>query len=231
MMQNKPDAVLFDLDGTLLDTAPDFHWVINTLLATHNREPIDYHALRKHVSEGSIAMIKAAFHRPEDCEMHAELQQQMLTLYAEHSGTDSQLFPGINTLLDSLEDANIPWGIVTNKPERFTLPTLATFKLLDRSQSTICPEHVQHTKPHPESLLLACRQLRAAPENSIYIGDHVRDIEAGKRANMFTIAALYGYIKETEQPKNWKADYYVEDVDGILPCLNTQFYATRAIRT
>ncbi len=226
----KPDAVLFDLDGTLLDTAPDFYWVINQLLAEQQRAPIDYLALRKQVSEGSLAMVKAAFADPEDNKLHLSLQQRMLALYAEHSSVNSQLFPGIPDLLDQLDALQIPWGIVTNKPERFTLPTLATYRLLHRSKSTICPEQVQQTKPHPESLLLACEQLNAAPENSIYIGDHHRDIEAGKRAKMFTIGALYGYIKENENPKNWEAHSYVQSAEEILPCLLNEFPNTKTIR-
>ncbi|WP_028469732.1 HAD family hydrolase [Neptunomonas japonica] len=219
----KPEAVLFDLDGTLLDTAPDFHWVINQLLTKNNLPEQPYVELRKHVSNGANAMLKAAFRLSDDDSKLPRLNQQMLSLYAQHLASDSKLFPGIELLLATLEEKQIPWGIVTNKPERFTTPILDTLKLSIRSASTICPDHVTKTKPDPEPLFLACQQIQAAPQNCIYIGDHIRDIDAGNRADMFTIGALYGYINESENSDSWNANAYVKHADQILSVIDAHF--------
>jgi 2-phosphoglycolate phosphatase len=219
----KPEAVLFDLDGTLLDTAPDFHWVINQLLAEHHLPEQPYAELRKHVSNGANAMLKAAFNVTDEHANLPRLHQQMLDLYAQHVATDSQLFPGIANLLKALDANQIPWGIVTNKPERFTTPILAELQLTQRSASVICPDHVSQIKPDPEALLLACHQIKAAPQNCIYIGDHKRDIEAGNRAKMFTIGALYGYINESDNPADWHANSYVDHANRILSVIDAHF--------
>lgn len=217
------EAVLFDLDGTLLDTAPDFHWVINQLLTAHNLPEQSYTELRKQVSSGANAMLKSAFKLPEGHSELPSLNQKMLELYAQHLAVDSLLFPGIQPLLSTLEENNIPWGIVTNKPERFTTPILSALELNFRSACTICPEHVSKTKPDPESLLLACKQLNTTPQNCIYIGDHLRDIDAGNRASMFTIGALYGYINELDNPRDWQANEYVEHAGQILSVIDAHF--------
>lgn len=223
MKTRKPEAVLFDLDGTLLDTAPDFHWVINQLLAEHSLPAQPYSELRKHVSNGANAMLKAAFKlNDDDCKLPS-LNQQMLNLYDQHLAIDSQFFPGIESLLKTLENEHIPWGVVTNKPERFTAPILSALQLNIRSASTICPDHVNKTKPDPEALLLACRQIQVTPQNCIYIGDHIRDIDAGNRADMFTIGALYGYINESENSESWHANAYVEHADQILSVIDVHF--------
>lgn len=220
---SKPEAVLFDLDGTLLDTAPDFHWVINQLLSENSLPAQPYAELRKHVSNGANAMLKAAFELSDGDSKLPSLHQQMLNLYDQHLAIDSKLFPGIESLLTTLEKEQIPWGIVTNKPERFTTPILSALKLSIRSASTICPDHVKKTKPDPEPLLLACQQIQAAPQNCIYIGDHIRDIDAGNRADMFTIGALYGYINESENSDSWNANAYVKHADQILSVIDAHF--------
>ncbi len=220
---SKPEAVLFDLDGTLLDTAPDFHWVINQLLSENSLPAQPYSELRKHVSNGANAMLKAAFELSDGDSKLPSLHQQMLNLYDQHLAIDSKLFPGIESLLATLEKEQIPWGIVTNKPERFTTPILSALKLSIRSASTICPDHVKKTKPDPEPLLLACQQIQAAPQNCIYIGDHIRDIDAGNRADMFTIGALYGYINESENSDSWNANAYVKHADQILSVIDAHF--------
>lgn len=219
----KPEAVLFDLDGTLLDTAPDFHWVINQLLTKNNLPAQPYTELRKHVSNGANAMLKAAFKLSDGDSKLPSLNQQMLSLYDQHLANDSKLFPGIKSLLATLEEQQIPWGIVTNKPKRFTAPILSALKLSTRSASTICPDHVNKTKPDPEPLLLACQQIQVTPQNCIYIGDHIRDIDAGNRADMFTIGALYGYINESENADNWNANAYVQHADQILSVIDAHF--------
>ncbi len=200
-------AVLFDLDGTLLDTAPDFHAAVNRLRREEGLTEISYELIRKTVSNGAAGLISTAFDITPQAENFVNLQQRLLSYYEQDVATRTQPFDGIDELLRWLEQAKIPWGIVTNKPERFTGPLLKQLQLSSRCAATICPEHVRHRKPHPESLLLACQQIGCPPEQVVYVGDHQRDIEAGIRAGMKTVSALYGYLEEHIDPADWQASY------------------------
>lgn len=216
-------AVLFDLDGTLLDTAPDFIWVINRLLAEEQQCALDYDALRAQVSNGANAMVCTAFGLPEDHPRVARLRQRFLDIYLEHLAIETQPFAGIMPLLDWLEGNAIPCGIVTNKPELYTHKLLQRLELHHRAGSIVCPEQVRERKPHPESIWLACRELGCTPQNSVYVGDHIRDIEAGRRAGLVTIAALYGYIGPGEAPQDWRSDHQVDSADAIKPLLQSLY--------
>ncbi|MCP8689743.1 HAD family hydrolase [Marinobacterium sedimentorum] len=216
-------AVLFDLDGTLLDTAPDFIWVINRLLAQEQHKAQDFDALRQQVSNGATAMVCTAFDLPEQHPRVAALRQRFLDIYLEHLAIKTEPFAGIMALLDWLEYRAIPWGIVTNKPELYTHKLLQRLELHHRAGTIICPEQVQQRKPHPESIWLACRELGCTPENSVYVGDHIRDIEAGRRAGLTTIAALYGYIGPDENPRDWRSDHNVDSADAIKPLLQSLY--------
>lgn len=217
------DAVLFDLDGTLLDTAPDFHWTLNTLLAEEGRPAMDFATLRAHVSAGARAMVKAGFDLKLDDPDFDRLHQRMLALYESHLDVDTVLFDGLNNLLETLEQADIPWGIVTNKPERYTTPLLKGLKLDSRSGSVICPDQVNLRKPDPESLFMACREINARPEHCVYVGDHIRDIEAGRRAGMRTVSAAYGYIDAGDSIESWQADHIIRHGSELLPLLNSLY--------
>lgn len=219
MPSQKPAAVLFDLDGTLIDTAPDFHFVINQQLRMHQRDEVSYEYLRRYASNGARAMISAAFGPQEDQPGFDQLHQEMLNLYLQHICVRSAPFPGITGLLSWFGEQQIPWGIVTNKPERFTTPLMQALNLTPASSSTICPDQVQEKKPHPESLLLACREIGVDPADCIYVGDHQRDIEAGRRAGMTTIAASYGYIDDDENLADWQSDHRVDHAGEIQPLL------------
>lgn len=216
-----PAAVLFDLDGTLLDTARDFHRIINHMLAEAERPDISYASLRTQVSNGARAMVCHAFNIDTSADNFSHLQQQLLDHYADQLLVSSSLFPGMAELLHWLEQRGIHWGIVTNKPRRFTLPLLKGLKLDDRCGSVICPEDVSMAKPDPEGLLLACRQLNVAPEHCIYVGDHARDIEAGKAARMQTIAAAWGYLNPDETPEQWQSDHISRDSTDLQPLLHS----------
>ncbi len=208
-------ALLFDLDGTLLDTAPDFHHVINLLRAEQQLPEIDFPRVRDSASNGAAAMIRACFTAEPESEYFTRLHQRLLDLYVENIAVHTRPFDGIPELLQWLERQQVPWGIVTNKPERFTRPLLEQLDLHRRCASVICPDQVSQRKPHPESLLLACQQMNCRPEQTIYVGDHQRDIEAGRRAGMTTIAALYGYIPDTETPADWQADLHASSAKEI----------------
>lgn len=223
MHTSHPAAVLFDLDGTLLDTAPDFHAVINQLLAEHQRPPVSDAFLRRYVSNGARAMIGAAFQLADQDTAFDQLHPRMLELYRQHLDVNTKPFPGISALLRWLGEQQIPWGIVTNKPECYTTPVMLGLNLQPAPETVICPDHVRQKKPHPEALLLACQTLDCPPERSVYIGDHRRDIEAGLRAGMQTIAVSYGYLDEDEDINSWHSHFQVAQASEIRPILETLF--------
>lgn len=212
-------AVMFDLDGTLLDTAPDFIVVVNQLLAEQQRPALAAETIRAGVSNGSKALIKLAFAIDESNEQFEPLRHRLLELYLAHIAVYTIPFPGINDLLDKLADNNIAWGIATNKPATYTLPLMAALDIHPAPLSVICPDHVARSKPDPESLFLASKQLGCAPDEIIYIGDHKRDIDCGKGAGSITIAAAYGYVDEGDDPANWNADYCVNHANEIWPII------------
>lgn len=199
------NAVLFDLDGTLVDTAPDMVAVLHLLQQEYGLDPAPYELARSNVSNGAIGLLRVGF---PDIEIGFgdEMHQQYLERYAEMICEESRVFDGLIELLDQLEDMGCPWGIVTNKPEHLTRPLLAALKLADRSACIVSGDTLSVRKPDPAPLLLACDMIGVDPETSIYIGDAGRDIEAGQRAGMATIAAAYGYITEDDDPREWDAD-------------------------
>lgn len=214
------DAVFFDLDGTLVDTAPDFHTVLNSMLAEAGKPILPYEKVRTQVSNGARAVVQAGFGLAPGEENFDAVLAEFLDRYVGHLTVGSQLFAGMDEVLDKLEALGIPWGIVTNKPERFTTPLLAGLKLADRVGPVICPDHVAERKPHPEGLLKAAAMVGADPQRCVYVGDHDRDIAAGRNAGMKTIGVLFGYIDEGEDPKNWQADMYAADAAELAQLLN-----------
>ena len=199
------NAVLFDLDGTLADTAPDMVAVLQYLQSAHGIEPVPYELGRSYVSHGAIGLLTLGF--PElDVDFGDEMHQQYLERYSETICEESRIFPGVADLLDQLDDLDCPWGVVTNKPEQLTIPLLVALGLADRSACIVSGDTLAVRKPDPAPLLLACDIAGVDPETSIYIGDAERDIEAGQRAGMATIAAGFGYITEDDDPREWDAD-------------------------
>jgi phosphoglycolate phosphatase len=216
-----PAAVLFDLDGTLVDTAPDFVRVLNDLRLKYGRPALAYDEIRVAVSAGARAMIQVGF--PEyalDSPEFAALRQEFLDNYSLGLAQESRLFSGMEDLLTALESRNIPWGIVTNKPRIYSVPLLAGLALNERCQVLVCPDDVSQTKPHPEPMYLACNTLSVLPEHTIYVGDHIRDIQAGNNAGMKTIAVGFGYIPSHENINDWQADYCVDTVAALIQHFN-----------
>ena len=212
-------ALLFDLDGTLLDTAPDFITAINAQLKRHGHNPLIGDVVRTSVTHGSIGIIENVYNIKQDHPEFELLKEEFLELYLSKISEKTGLFDGLRQVLDSCGERNIPWGIVTNKPLRYTTPLMADLGLDRQSATTICPDHVANPKPDPEALILACSQIKIAPSDCIYIGDHIRDIQAGKSAGMRTIAAGWGYIEEFENITQWQADWVVEksaDLNSLL---------------
>lgn len=223
-MSSQLKAVLFDLDGTLLDTAPEFYEIISAQLQKHNAAPIAFADFRTVVSDGARGMVHKAFGiDPSDARFES-LRVEFLDLYAQYLGAHTQLFPGMAETLAFIESKNLRWGVVTNKPAGFSAPLMQRLNLTERCATLICPDHVKQRKPYPESLLLACSQIDCAVNETIYIGDHRRDIECAQRAGMPSIACDYGYIHADDPCRNWGADFIVSRADDIVPILQKLIY-------
>ena len=210
-----PKGVLFDLDGTLIDTAPDFHRVLNGHRASHGLGPLEYALVRQAVSEGARALVKLGFEITEDNPRFEPLRQEFLQRYLADICIDSCLFAGFEPILSALELQGLPWGIVTNKPRLYSEALLKALNLLDRTGVLICPDDVTRTKPDPEPMFKAARSFNLAPEDIWYVGDHRRDIEAGRNAGMPTVAAAYGYVPADDQVEMWQADYIIQQPQDL----------------
>ena len=204
------DALLFDLDGTLLDTAPDFITALKIQLQRHGREPLPDNMIRACVTNGSVGLIQRGFGMEPDHPQFKTLREEFLELYFGNLADKTSLFEGLQQVLDECAARNIPWGIVTNKPWKYTEPVLVQLNLMDDAATVICPDHVAQPKPDPEAMHLACSEIRIAPANCLYVGDHVRDIDAGRAAGTRTIAAGWGYIGANENIHHWNADWIVD---------------------
>lgn len=209
-------AVIFDLDGTLVDTADEFVPAVQALRAEHNLPAMEPERIRASVSNGARALVELGLETREDLPGFETQRLRLLQLYRQFLGTVARLYPGIPELLVECASRNIAWGISTNKPRPFTEPLLQRLAIDPAPGSVVCPEDVTDRKPHPESLYLNCRELQCKPSEAIYIGDHARDIEAGRRAGMFTIAAAYGYIVPGDTRSRWGANASVENSEDLL---------------
>lgn len=213
------EAVLFDLDGTLADTAPDLGGALNRLLSEEDRPPLPLQQLRPHVSGGARGLIQAGFNIVPGDPAYASLVRRFLDLYQNDLCTDTTLFPGMAELLETLEERGIKWGVVTNKQQRFTLPLVEKLGLRHRAACIVSGDSAPRAKPHPDPLLLACAAIHVAPHRGIYVGDDLRDIVAGRAAGMRTVTAAYGYLGVDEPFENWEADAVIDDPSEILGLL------------
>jgi len=205
-------AVLFDLDGTLADTAPDLAAAANKMRAQRGLAPLPLDTLRPLASAGARGLIGEAFGISPDHADYPAMRDEFLSNYAADICATTTLFDGVATLLADLTERNIRWGIVTNKATRLTEPLVALLGLADTSACVVCGDTTPHTKPHPAPLLHAAQAMGVAPAAIVYIGDDLRDIQAGQAAGMSTIAAAYGYCGNTVPASEWGADHLVEDV-------------------
>lgn len=209
--------VLFDLDGTLLDTERDFTAILNDQLAGYDLEPVDAHQVRNTVSSGARALVKLGFGIDEEHEKFTDYLEELLASYERRIlATECVLFPGVLDLLEALDQQNTAWGIVTNKPSRFTLPLVEMFPVLQRSAVVICPDQLKNSKPDPEGILLACENMQSQPANALYVGDHPKDIQAARAAGAFSVGVRWGYIPEDQPIEGWQADLIVDRPDEIL---------------
>jgi 2-phosphoglycolate phosphatase len=209
MKQSPYHGIFFDLDGTLADTAPDLVAATNQLLVARNLAPKPYEFLRPYASAGARGLLEGAFGISPDDENFISLRDEFFANYEKALLVDSKLFDDMNHLLTQMDEANIPWGIVTNKSERFTNPLVELMGLSHRSVSTVSGDTTPHAKPHPEPILHAARTANIDPTKSLYVGDDIRDVIAGKAAGMKTVAAAYGYCGCKEPPEAWGADFII----------------------
>ena len=208
-------GVIFDLDGTLVDTADEFIPAVQALRAEHGLAPMSPERIRASVSNGARALVSLGLDMPEDAPNFERNRQRLLQLYSEVLGSRAALYPGIAGLLAQLRARGVAWGIATNKPRAYTEPLLAKLAIEPPPASVVCPDDVAERKPHPEALLRNCAELGCSPAEAVYIGDHRRDIEAGQRAGMYTIAAAYGYIEPGDDPGDWGADSRAADSHAL----------------
>lgn len=211
-------AILFDLDGTLLDTAPDMVGALNQLRSEHGNEPLPYGLARAHVSNGALGLLRIGF--PEVTPVAGDpLHRRFLEIYAARLIEESALFSGMAAVLDALDEQRLPWGVVTNKPRQFTEPLLAALRLLERTGCVVSGDSLPERKPHPRPLLFALDRLGVRACEAVYVGDAPRDIDAGRAAGMGTIAARYGYIEPEQDPARWGADHVIDRPEELLALL------------
>ncbi len=219
MPEARARAVLFDLDGTLADTAPDLARALNRVRAANDLAPMALELTRSYTSSGARGLLKVGFGlNPEDKGYDA-LKLQFLEYYAAEICVDTRLFEGMAELLDRLDRDRLPWGVVTNKAERFTLPLLRGLRLGERAACVVGGDTVGRSKPHPDPLLHAAAALQLPPSDCLYVGDDLRDVQAARAAGMRVLAARYGYLGDGGAIESWQADAIIEHPRQVLDYL------------
>jgi len=213
-------AVLFDLDGTLLDTAPDMAASLNAMRVADGLAPLPFGQLRELVSHGARALVRHGYSHLAESEREG-LRDRFLSVYAQGLAVHTQPFAGVMDALERLEGSGLRWGIVTNKPALLTARLLEHLSLAGRASVVVGGDTLAHRKPHPAQLLHAATQLQVAPTECIYIGDAERDVLAARAANMAVFVALYGYIPAQEMPRSWPAHGWLETPEALAQLLES----------
>ena len=212
-------TILFDLDGTLVDTAPDLGQALNLQLIRHGRPPLADAAIRPFASHGSRGLIGLGFGITPKDNNFINMRDEYLAIYDTVFTRSPVLLPGIAELLQAVEIKGLKWGVVTNKPRRFTMPLIESMGLHKRAACVVSGDDAPQPKPSPATLLMACKKVGVLPKNCIYVGDAERDIQAGRAAGMKTVVALFGYIDVTDKPQDWGADALIEVPSELLEVL------------
>jgi phosphoglycolate phosphatase len=213
-------AVFFDLDGTLVDTAPDLAYSLNLCLERHGRAALAFERIRPQVSHGTDALLQTGFQLNPSDPSYAELRAQLLALYQANLSRASRLFEGMEALLQQLERRAIPWGLITNKPAFLTEPLAADLGLDRRALCILSGDSLPQCKPHPEPIRHACRLAGVPPAEAIYVGDAERDIQAARAAGSLSLAAAWGYLGENDRIQDWQADAIIQTPLEILHWLD-----------
>lgn len=214
------EAVLFDLDGTFADTAPDLGAALNHVRGLHHLPPLPLEVTRLQASHGSAGLIKLGFNVEPDSAKFPALRNAFLAHYTANICARTTLFPGMAELVDALEQRGLPWGIVTNKPHRFTLPLMQALGYDKRAACLVSGDTCAHAKPHPAPLLHAAKIMGVAAQNCLYLGDDKRDMQAGRAAGMKSLIALFGYIDPEADLNSWQADASIASPVDLLAYLN-----------
>ena len=212
---NKYPLALFDFDGTLADTARNMVKALNLLRASKSKEPLPFEHLRPHISNGTPALIRLGFNCAPEENGFQELREEFLDLYEQNLYSETVLFPGIDAILEKMNETGILWGIVTNKPEYLTVQLVEHLGLSDSVACVVGGDTLPQRKPNPLPVIHACKLAGISPNSSVFIGDSIRDIEAGRDAGLHTIGVTYGYIPPHDNPKSWGADYLIDSVAEI----------------
>lgn len=223
----RPKAVLFDLDGTLADTAPDLAAAVNLMRTKRALDPAPYLGLRPFASAGARGLIGAGFQITPEHPDYESMRLEFLANYEAAIAIHSQLFSGVEELLNGLGQLNLTWGIITNKAERFTNPLIPQIGL-ENAACVISGDTTAHAKPHPEPLFEAARRINIKPSECWYVGDDLRDIQAARAAGMTSIAAAWGYCGATE-PTHWKADAILDSPLELLELVRGKVLQTQAV--
>jgi len=211
----KLSCVLFDLDGTLVDTAPDLILCLNKALSSHGLTSVADDKIKPFISFGAVAMINESLNQSISEALRADILETMLDLYQNNIAEHTVFFKGMANTLEVIEALGLKWGVVTNKRERFTHPLMDALRLTDRAACIISGDTTANPKPHVEPMLAACKKAAVKPQECVYIGDASHDITAGKNAHMKTLAALYGYLKPGDTPEAWGADALIESPEQL----------------
>ena len=211
-------AVLFDLDGTLADTAPDLGFALNCMRRTRGLPPLPLSSTRPVTSLGARGLLNVGFGMAPDHSDYAAMRKEFLRLYESNICRETRLFPGIPELLDALEARQVCWGVVTNKAEQLARLLLEELRLTSRCACIIGGDTTPNTQPHPAPLLAACRAIRRGAGACLYVGDDLRDIEAGRAAGMKVAAVRWGYLNGGD-PATWNADWLLEEPGDLLKVL------------
>ena len=215
-MRRAPAAVLFDLDGTLIDSAPDLAGAGNELRVARGLSPLPYEAFRPMVGSGARGMVGIALQLgPADSDFPAA-RDEFLRRYEARMTRETRVFGEVPSLLKHLERRGIPWGIVTNKAARFAEPVVRTLGLDRSAAALVCGDTTPHAKPHPAPLLEAARRVGVDPSDCIYVGDDRRDVQAGRAAAMGTVVAAWGYLGLGDAIEAWGADHIIQSPSDLL---------------
>ena len=214
-----PRAVLFDLDGTLIDSAPDLAGAVNDMRVAHGLPELPYAEFRAMVGAGARGMVGLAFGVGPQDEQFPVLRDEFLQRYEARMTRETRVFPNMAFVLAQLRERNIPWGIVTNKAARFSEPLVRALHLHTQAATLVSGDSTSHSKPHPQPLLEAARRMGVAPTTCWYVGDDLRDVQAGRAAGMTTIAAAWGYLGIGESIDTWGAHYVIQSPDELLTLL------------
>lgn len=212
-------AVLFDLDGTLIDSAPDLAGTGNDMRKARGLSPLAYEVFRPMVGAGARGMLGIALQVTPEDEGFLALREEFLSRYEARMSLETRVFEAMRPVLAKLQAGGVPWGIVTNKAERFTLPLVRTLLLHEHAAAVVGGDTTPHSKPHPAPLLEAARRMGVAPEACVYVGDDLRDVQAGRAAGMATVAAAWGYLGLGEPVTAWGADHVIESPGELLNLL------------